>query len=170
MDLLDIQGVTLGGGGTPVGVAFSTDILQGLTEWLQARIISEFPLSDLGIASAEVVIRKWPWDDKRIYPGITIHPVDDMLGIGSCVEDNVGYGIGITYVRHTDRGLENYLPMMRFRAQVRGSFNHRQPAELASFWKLTVEMGQFAVPSRYRDSNDVSAMVVRGWSEEERDF
>lgn len=169
MDLLDILGVTLGGGGQPVPGAFSADVLQGFLEWVQARIIAEFPLSTLSVASTDVKIRKWPWDsEKGVYHGITIHPVNDILGVGSCVEDNIGYGVGLTYAIHTDKGDYAYTRLATFRAHVRANFNHRKPSSLTNYWKVTVEPGSFAVPKKYQSSYDVTSEVIRGWSEEER--
>lgn len=168
MDILDLQGATLGGGGGGGAVpAFDEEILEDILNWTKDEIVANV-LTDLQISSSDVEIRKWPWDKAKVYSGITVHPVDENSAPGWCSEDNVGYGVGITYIHHTDKGIRDVARMSRFRARVRSRFSARKPS-LNSVYTCTVEAGAFAMPKMYRNNWDCTSIVVRFWSEEERD-
>lgn len=134
------------------------DTLLGLTSVLE----------ELRVAPSEVKIRRWPWSDQKIWPGITIYPDREEFGVGTCSTDDIGYGCAVSYVRSSGKDLESNLnrPII-FRSEVRSRF-HNQPIPVACVFTCKVEYGGFLMPKRFAESYDVSSLLIRCWNEEER--
>lgn len=116
---------------------------------------------------SEVQIRKFPWTAKKIYPGITVHPQQESTGNGSCTLDDIGYGVGVTFVQATGDGIEDIERIDLFREHMRGEFSNKKLA-VANVFQSTIEYGRWIMPRQYQQHYDISALLVRCWSEEQR--
>jgi len=136
------------------------DTLQGLS--------AEF-LHPLRITKDEVRIRKKPWTKDRIYPGVTIHPEKEELGLGTCSTDDIGYGCVVSYIRRGGMHVEddNLDRVIRFRSEVRSRF-FRQPWPIDCIYTCGVEPAVLLLPREFENHYEISSLLLRPWSEEER--
>lgn len=149
-------------------MAFDPDVDRKCREYIRDRLEEVLPKKDINIRSHQIVIRKFPWNDGKIHPGITIHPLEETLGRGTCATDDIGYGVGVTFVESTGDGLRTEIDRTGvFRSHVRGEF-HNKKIPVASVFICTVEFGDFLLPKQYRGDYNVSTLLVRCWNEDER--
>lgn len=155
---------------------FSIEIERKLHEYVKCEIValrdptSKKKLTELlGLRSSEVGIYKTPVEKDRLRPGITIHPVTEMLGSGTCNTDDIGYGAAVTFVQGTGRGDRDLCPIRIFRQMIRGRFLHKKMViEDCCFWQTTIEHGAWVAPRWLQSHQDYSSLALRCWAEQER--
>lgn len=130
-----------------------------------------------GVPRGQVQVRKFPWDNNIIHKGITIHPMSEeefREGESTNERDTIGYLIGVTYVRGTDRGWESDMRTITdFRQKVRREFNNKRLSEVlaedANHIICKVNHGTPVIPDKYIKSHNASQMIVVCWFLEPRE-
>ena len=146
--------------------------LQALKE-VAARVRG---LGITGVPRGQVQVRKFPWDNNIIHKGITIHPMQEdefRPGESTNERDTIGYPIGVTYVRGSDRGWESDLGTITdFRQKVRREFSNKRLLEViaedSNHIICKVDHGTPVIPDKYIKSHNASQMVIVCWFLEPR--
>jgi hypothetical protein len=128
-----------------------------------------------GISSDQVVIRKFPWDNNTIFPGVTVAWEDEreFETEGSNERDDVGYPIIITAVRGSTRGWGEQIDRITdWRQLIRREFHNKRlttvTATNVTHIVCTVTPREVSVPSQFGNSYDASRVEVRAWFREPR--
>ena len=121
-----------------------------------------------GLDNRAIQIRRYPWDARNIYRGITIHSMDDRLGAGTNASDDVGYGVGITIVT----GLADTSNLVErvpdWRDSIRDRFLNKTIPGVPEVYVCKVRLGDVYLPRQHRDGYDATQLVVRAWVEQHR--
>ena len=148
-------------------MAFDPYVGRKCREYIRDLIREDFPLDEIGIKRSEVDIRKFPWDLDKPFAGITIHPAQEAIGAGTNESDDIGYGVGVTYIRRTGAGNRDVDAIDTFRSYVMGHFLHKK-IPVDTIYQCSVEPGKWQIPAEFRNHYDISALLVRCWSEKDR--
>jgi len=128
---------------------------------------------NLPFGKGQIEIRKLPWDRDMIYPGITIYPMPERESRGTCGRDDIGYGIGIAYVRPTTRNLSEGLgDIVTARQRVRRVFHNKRLPGFESddchVMSCKVIGSGVEIPKEFYASNDIGQQVIWAWFREYR--
>jgi hypothetical protein len=125
-------------------------------------------LSLTGVATGEVVARRWPVVEGNHPPqmGIVVHPVPPTRGIGTNEREDVGYGVGITVFKAGDlAGYDNRDLVLTWLETIFDKLvEDRLSISLTggTFLTITWEFGDVQVPKAMHDY-ERSSMVARCW-------
>lgn len=135
------------------------------------KVIAE-TLEGMGLETlhaGDVKIREAPWDDRTIYTGITVHPVAEREWTGTTSRDDVGYGVGVTWVQLTAKGITNEMEArMVARQRIRRRFVNQRLPGIDEVFQCKIEYGALTMPKKYKDNYHCWQIVIRCWSREAR--
>lgn len=131
-------------------------------------------LSLTGIESAEVVARKFPWDDTHPpIKGITVSWGDEKEAEGTTCRDDIGYPCYVTMVQGTGKGWSDDMDRItQWRESIRRAF-HRHRLTTVSATDVNhiickVLHGDIELPDKYKSNYDVGQLIVMCWFREPR--
>ena len=158
-----------------MSLAFDPEIETKIHEHIKCELIelrrpdtNERLVSMLGIRQSEIEIYKTPIQNGRLRPGITIHPLKEIAGRGTCNSDDIGFGVAITFVQGTGRGDRDLSKTSLFRRMITGRFLHKPLVLEGCVWQVTAEYGAWMAPRELRQHYDYSSVALRCWTEQLR--
>ena len=122
-----------------------------------------------GIESGEIQLRKVHRDAETISRGITVSPGNTTEGIGTNAQDDFGYGMLVYFVTGTGNGYSDDIDRMTlWREQVRKQFHNKRITSVTTNTVCNVSPGDSYITKELRNNQDVSALLLRVWTREQR--
>ena len=146
---------------TDTGQAILKDCLDAVR-----TMILGLSLADL--TSANVVVRKLPWNREPLDEGVFIHPVPERYGQGTNLRDDVGYGVMVTMIRKSNQNLTSNMNAFAVWRQSISNALRRGSSTfgVAEVYNLTIEPAAVYLPEAFAKNYDVGAVLVRCFSRE----
>lgn len=120
-----------------------------------------------GIASADVVVQKLPWDRRITKPGILIHPRTEQIFPATNESDDVGYAVMVTMISASNEDLVTDLDRLTlWREQISRGFRHKPLPGVGCVYTVKVEPGVVVLPEGFSKMYDVGALTLRCISRE----
>ena len=121
-----------------------------------------------GLESADVVVRKLPWNRQPLDDGVFIHPVVERYGQGTNAREDVGYGVMVTMVRASNQNLTSNLDAFLLWRQLISAALRHKPSTLAvtGVYDVIIEPAAVYLPDAFLKNYDVGAILVRCLSRE----
>lgn len=130
-------------------------------------------LSLAGLPSAEVFVRKLPWNKNNTEPGIHVTPTRETIDRVTTSHDDFGYGVQVTIVQpsnqHLTKNLETELDWRRSLIQAFQPTHLQLPlAGVAGVFDVRIEPGPVIDPSTFLLQYDAQAVLLRFFTREVR--
>lgn len=126
-------------------------------------------LSLNGIQSSEVKLRKVMRDRSHIQRGITVVPQAAIEAPGVNERDDFGHGVLVVFVQGTANGYSDDIDRITtWRQSVRRAFHNKRLSGVTESIGCSVRHGEPFLPKELQGQNDVSALMIRCWTREQR--
>jgi len=122
-----------------------------------------------GVANADIVVQKLPWDRNVTKPGIFIYPVPETLAQATNASDDVGYGVMVVMVQASNQNLtSNVNRLLTWRQQISRHFRFQRLTGVSEVFQCLVIPQPVFSPGDFLNQFDVSALLIRCMSRESR--
>lgn len=130
-------------------------------------------LSLAGLPSAEIFVRKLPWNKNNTEPGIHVTPTRETVDRVTTSHDDFGYGVQVTIVQPSNqnltKNLETELDWRRSLIQAFQPTSVQLPlAGVGEVFDVRIEPGPVIDPSTFLLQYDVQAVLLRFFTREVR--
>lgn len=133
-------------------------------------------IRNLGLESIhtkEIQARKIPYDDDRIFPGITVSWTSEREAGGTTQRDDTGYPLLVTMIQGSGKdSTEGLAKIALWRQQIMRAFNRKRLAGISATGvhqlECTVQRQKVTLPDKFKDNYDAGQLVVTCWFREPR--
>lgn len=122
-----------------------------------------------GVENSEVKLRKVMRDRSHIHKGVTVVPIKAIEAPGVNERDDFGHGVLVVFVQGTANGYSDDIDRVTtWRQAVRRAFHNKRLSGVTPSIVCWVSHGDPYLPKELQGQNDVSSLMIRCWTREQR--